>query len=201
MSNSFLTLKSDSKGIYKEKGSKFLAFAFPADSKQKIMEKVQSLKKEYHDAKHYCYAYILDPDGKNYRAYDDGEPIHSAGDPILGQIKTRDLTNVLVVVIRYFGGTKLGVRGLINAYKTAASQALSKAVIIKKEIREKIKIEYNYDDTNQIMKLIKDHSTDIVKQQFDERCLVEILVASDLSKKIKNKLEVLKARGFEISYS
>src|SRR5689334_14470624 len=114
---SILTLKSDGKGIYKEKGSKFLGFAYPVSSESEIKERIASLKSEYFDARHHCFAWILGPEKKQFRAFDDGEPNHSAGDPILGQIRSRNLTNVLVVVVRYFGGTKLGVGGLIAAYR------------------------------------------------------------------------------------
>ncbi|MEQ9007162.1 MAG: YigZ family protein, partial [Ekhidna sp.] len=113
------TIKEKSEGLYKEKGSKYLAFAYPVKSEVEIKEIQESLRKEYYDARHHCFAWVLGMDDQSYRANDDGEPAHSAGDPILGQIRSFELTNVLVVVIRYFGGTKLGVGGLINAYKTA----------------------------------------------------------------------------------
>src|SRR6186713_1623645 len=130
--NSFFTITSASQGIYKEKGSKFLSFAYPVQSESDIKEHIAFLKSEYFDARHHCYAWMLGPERNHFRAFDDGEPNHSAGDPILGQIRSKNLTNVLVVVVRYFGGTKLGVGGLISAYKIAAEEALSKAVIIEK---------------------------------------------------------------------
>src|SRR5690242_5641679 len=121
---SYQTIEKSSDSIYKEKGSRFLAFARPVSSESDVKKVLESLRKEYFDARHHCFAWILGPEKKLFRAFDDGEPNHSAGDPILGQIRSRNLTNVLVVVVRYFGGTKLGVGGLISAYKTAASDAL-----------------------------------------------------------------------------
>ena len=115
---SYKTIRKEAEGFYKEKGSKFIAKAYPAESIDQVNEILGELRKEFYDARHHCYAYILEPDASQYRANDDGEPNHSAGDPILGQIRSHELTNTLVVVIRYFGGTKLGVSGLINAYKT-----------------------------------------------------------------------------------
>ena len=121
MKDSFLTISGKSEGLYKDRGSKFLSFSFPVSSEEEINQRLDEVRKKYHDARHHCYAWMLQPDQSKSRANDDGEPNHSAGDPILGQIKSFELTNTLVVVIRYFGGTKLGVGGLINAYKTAAA--------------------------------------------------------------------------------
>src|SRR3954468_18127958 len=134
---SYRTLQAPVGGTYKEKGSKFLAFAYPVENEQDVKEKIELLKKTHFDARHHCFAYVLGPDKTKYRAFDDGEPNHSAGDPILGQIRSRNLTNVLVVVIRYFGGVKLGVGGLISAYRTAAEEALTKATIREKEVTKK----------------------------------------------------------------
>jgi len=117
INDTYFTIKHESEGFYKEKGSKFLAFAYPVQDEAAVKERTSELKKVYYDARHHCYAYILGHDGEQYRASDDGEPNHSAGDPILGQIKSNNLTNTLIVVVRYFGGTKLGISGLINAYK------------------------------------------------------------------------------------
>lgn len=126
----YLTISKPSEGLFKDRGSKFLAFAYPVSSEDEIKEIQEHLRSEYHDARHHCYAYMLGKDKNVFRANDDGEPSSTAGKPILGQIKSYDLTNILIVVIRYFGGTKLGVSGLINAYKTAAEEALKNAKII-----------------------------------------------------------------------
>ena len=127
----FHTIKDSAEGLYKEKGSKFLAFAFPVTTEDEIKDCQEKIRKKYFDARHHCYAWILGADKSQLRANDDGEPNHSAGDPILGQIRSRDLTDVLVVVVRYFGGTKLGVSGLIQAYRAAAEDALNNTTIIR----------------------------------------------------------------------
>ncbi|HYW95669.1 MAG TPA: YigZ family protein, partial [Bacteroidales bacterium] len=132
--DNYLTIKQRGEGLYKEKGSKFIGFALPVESEDHIKGELESIRKNFHDARHHCYAWRLGPDMELYRANDDGEPGNSAGKPILGQIESRKLTNVLVVVVRYFGGTLLGVGGLINAYRTAASEALDRSVIVKKYV-------------------------------------------------------------------
>ena len=124
MTNRFLTISKESESLYKEKGSKFIGIAVPTNNEEDVKEHLEAIKKKYYDARHHCYAYVLNPEGTQTRANDNGEPKHSAGDPILGQIKSKELTNTLVLIVRYFGGTKLGVRGLISAYKTAAKEAL-----------------------------------------------------------------------------
>ena len=129
MQDSFLTIGQPAEGLYKEKGSKFIGLAFPVKTEDEVKERLEETRKTYYDARHHCYAYILGHEGTQFRANDDGEPNHSAGDPILGQIRSKELTNTLVIVVRYFGGTKLGVSGLINAYKTAAALALDNTSI------------------------------------------------------------------------
>lgn len=168
MSNdSYLTIKEASEGVYKEKGSKFLAFAYPCENEIQFKEYLDMLKNKYHDAQHYCYAYSLGFPDLHTRANDDGEPRHSAGTPILGQIKSRNLTNTLVIVIRYFGGTKLGVSGLINAYKSAASEALSQGEIIDKYLSFSLQIQFNYEKMNEVMQLIKKYDLDILEQKME----------------------------------
>ncbi|HEY9049147.1 MAG TPA: YigZ family protein, partial [Ohtaekwangia sp.] len=153
---SYRTIQQPAEGMYKEKGSKFLAFAYPVDSEAAIRERLDALRKEYFDARHHCYAWMLGPERKHFRANDDGEPNHSAGDPILGQIRSKELTNILIVVVRYFGGTKLGVGGLISAYKIASEDALSHAIVVEREVTEMITIRYEYASTPEVMKLVKD---------------------------------------------
>ncbi len=137
---SYRTIQKSATGSYKEKGSKFLAFAFPVTSESEIKENLAALRKEYFDARHHCFAWMLGAEKKLFRSSDDGEPNHSAGDPILGQIRSTNLTDVLIVVVRYFGGVKLGVGGLISAYKAAAEDALKNAIIIEEEVTEKFSI-------------------------------------------------------------
>ena len=163
--DTYLALSKSSEGFYKEKGSKFLAFAFNVQNENEIKNHLQDLKKTYYDARHYCYAYILGINGENYRANDDGEPGHSAGDPILGQIRSNNLTNTLIVVVRYFGGTKLGVSGLINAYKTAAADAIANNFVRENLILIEIRIQFEYPMLNHVMKLVKDYELEIISQQ------------------------------------
>lgn len=202
MSNfSFYTIQDSSEGYYKESGSKFLAFAYSVDSEAEIKEKIEHLRKKYFDATHHCFAWILGPDKDRFRAVDDGEPNHSAGDPILGQIRSKSLTNVLVVVVRYYGGVKLGVGGLIQAYKLAAEEALSNSKIIEREVTEKFLIRYPYDETPEVMKLIKDFDVKILNQEFAEDCLLEAQVKLKEKDEFMNKITLLNALGRKISLS
>lgn len=189
--DTYLTLKEDSEGLYKEKGSKFLAFAYPVRNEAEIKDKLDQLRKKYYDARHHCYAYILGKDQSIFRANDDGEPNHSAGDPILGQIRSHQLCNVLIVVVRYFGGTKLGVGGLIHAYKTAASDAIANNEIITAVLHERVKLDFEYLNMNEVMKLIKDYELQIVEQQFDNQCQIILEVRQKLLEEITNKISDL----------
>ena len=152
----YYTLSKPSEGIFKDKGSKFIAKAFPVFSETEIKAIQEQLRSEYHDARHHCYAYMLGADKKVFRANDDGEPSSTAGKPILGQIKSFELTNVLIVVIRYFGGTKLGVSGLIHAYKTATEEALKNAEIVKKTLLDYYQLKFDYAAMNDIMRILKE---------------------------------------------
>lgn len=174
MEDTYLTIAGASEGVYKEKGSKFLAFAYPVKSEAEIKEWLDELSKRFYDARHHCYAYVLGDGPSSYRANDDGEPNHSAGDPILGQIRSRNLTNTLVVVVRYFGGTKLGVGGLVSAYKTAASLALDNnhiQTIVKNSV---IRIRYEYTDTAEVMRLINQFDLEVISQDFREFCTASL---------------------------
>ncbi len=196
---SFLTIESATEGSYKEKGSKFLAFACPVNSEEEVKGRIDALKKEYYDARHHCFAFVLGTDKAKYRAFDDGEPNHSAGDPILGQIRSKNLTNVLIVVVRYFGGTKLGVGGLISAYKIAAEEALNKAVIIEREVMQKIELHYNYTATPEVMRLIKEFDITILDQQFNESGELKGEVRLKEEARLLEKIELLKALGNKIT--
>lgn len=184
----YKTVGSLSEGTFKEKGSKFLAFVFPVKTEEEIQAALALLRKKYHDARHHCYAYALGKDGKTFRANDDGEPNHSAGDPILGQIRSRGLTNVLVVVLRYFGGIKLGVGGLIQAYREAASQALDNNKILETEDFQKLIIEFGYLSMNEVMKVVKDHQLGITNQAFDTSCQIELSVAESQIEQVRDIL-------------
>ena len=176
MKDTFLTIQGNCEGTYKEKGSKFLAFGYYVTSKEEVKTIVDSLRKKYFDARHHCYAYILGKEKKDFRANDDGEPGNSAGNPILGQIRSRELTNTLIVVVRYFGGTKLGVGGLITAYKTAAFEALENVEIIEKIVEKQISIGFEYLSMNEVMKAIKEINPTIVDQVFDNQCVMNLSV-------------------------
>ena len=181
----YKTLSSYSEGIYKEKGSKFIGIAFQCDSTSVFKNQLNKFKKDYHDANHHCFAYRLKVDGSNYRYNDDGEPNNSAGKPILGQIDHFNLTNTAIVVIRYFGGTKLGVGGLIKAYREAAKEALLNNNIIEKEITSTIKISFSYSEMNTIMGLIKEHKLKILDQNMYLNC--EITLEFPINKKAELK--------------
>jgi len=196
---SYRTIKSRSTGLYKEKGSKFISLAYTVETKEEIDNKLKALKKEYHDARHHCYAYMLGAGAETFRANDDGEPNHAAGDPILSQIKSFDLTNVLIVVVRYFGGSKLGIGGLIHAYKVAAKDALSHAQIIDIEIIKRVVLKYPFSSTNQVMKLIKDYKFKITDQAFENHCTTEGKVPLQHLALFQKEIELLNNLGVEIS--
>lgn len=179
MEDYFYTIKGNGESLYKEKGSKFIGLSFHVKDEEEVKEIQEQLRKQYYDARHHCYAYILNED--KYRANDDGEPNHSAGDPILGQIRSKNLTQVLVVVIRYFGGTKLGVSGLINAYKTAAFEALENSKIEKVIVEKEFKLYYGYEITNEVMKLLADFETSMKEQDFTDTCFAQIGVKQSMS--------------------
>ncbi len=169
--NSFLTIKENSEGSFKDKGSKFISFAMPISSVDEAMAIVKQKRKEFFDARHICYAYMIGKEREIFRANDDGEPSGTAGKPILGQINSYELTNILVVVVRYFGGVLLGTSGLINAYKNAANNAIINAQIIEIDIEHKLKILFGYENLSFVMRVIKDYDLTIVEQSQTESCL------------------------------
>lgn len=170
--DTYKTIAGPSEGIYREKGSKFIALAFPVESEAEVKEKLSEIQKQYFDARHHCYSYILGPNKDAYRLNDNGEPSGTAGRPIHGQLLSKDLTNTLVIVVRYFGGIKLGVSGLINAYKTAAKDALDAATIIEKTVDETYKVSFDYSVMNSVMQLLKDPYVSILGQGYEDRYLI-----------------------------
>jgi uncharacterized YigZ family protein len=198
---SYNTIQEPAEGYFKDSGSRFLAFAFPVSSETEIKNHLLALRKKYFDARHHGYAYMLGPEQKSWRAFDDGEPNHSTGDPILGQIKSRNLTNVLVVVVRYFGGTKLGVSGLITAYRSAANDALSRAVIITRDVVVTLKMEFDFSATPVAMKLIKDYQVAILEQVFTDKTVMKLEVKLKLEKQLRERVALLKATGSGIEIS
>jgi uncharacterized YigZ family protein len=196
---SYLTIEAATQGIYKEKGSKFMAFAFPVESQEEVKLRLLELRKAYYDARHHCYAYVLGAKKERFRAADDGEPNHSAGDPILSQIRSKNLTNVLIVVVRYFGGVKLGVGGLAQAYKAAAADALENSKTVQLEIMEVISLTYDYSAMPEVMRLLKEFDIVVLRQDFTEGCYMDLQLRLRLAKAFQEKLNLLKALGVKVS--
>lgn len=188
MKDLYKTIGSKSEGLYKEKGSKFIALAYPMKSEEAIKRELADLRKHYHNARHHCFAWRLGADLERYRVNDDGEPSGSAGKPIFGQIQSRELTNVLVVVIRYFGGKLLGVSGLINAYRSAASEALDRSLIMELKVNHQLKLEFGYPQMNSVMKVIKDFQLEFEDQQFDLECSLTLKVWKRIEVQVVEKL-------------
>ncbi|MBO2525182.1 MAG: YigZ family protein [Bacteroidetes bacterium] len=174
--DTYKTIAGPSEGIYREKSSKFIALAFPVETEAEVKEKLAEIQKQYFDARHHCYSYILGPNKDAYRLNDNGEPSGTAGRPIHGQLLSKDLTNTLLIVVRYFGGIKLGVSGLINAYKTAAKDALDAATIIEKTVDETYKVSFDYSVMNSVMQLLKDPYVSILGQGYEDRYLISFKI-------------------------
>jgi len=190
--DSYKTIKEASEGFFKDRGSKFFGYAYPYTSEQELKAKIEELKKEHHTARHHCYAYRFKQDYSVYRANDDGEPTNAAGKPILGQIDAKDLTNVAVVVVRYFGGTKLGVGGMMNAYKTAALEALSNAEILECTIDDIFEVSFGYPEMNTVMRFMKDLGVEIVSQHMEIDCKIQFAIRKKEADKAKAKFTGLK---------
>lgn len=186
--DSYQTIAGKSEGLYKDRGSKFLYFAFRVQDEDEIKTELAALRKTYFDASHHCYAWILGKSGAHFRANDDGEPNHSAGDPILGQIRSHQLTNILIVVVRYFGGTKLGVSGLIQAYRASASLAIEANEIIQEWVKVRLEIVFPYSAMNEVMKVVKSHSLEILSQKMELDCAMTLSFREGLSEPVLEKL-------------
>ncbi|HBG88210.1 MAG TPA: YigZ family protein [Marinilabiliaceae bacterium] len=187
----YRTIEHPSEGIYKEKGSKFLAFAWPIESEEEVKEKLAEMKTRYHDARHHCFAWQLGLDGMNYRVNDDGEPSGTAGKPIYGQIRSKELSNILVLVVRYFGGTKLGVSGLINAYKAAAADVLANSKIVERTVNSVISFHFPYESLNDVMKVIKEEAPEIIHQKFDLSCSIILSIRQSREEELKERLKMI----------
>jgi len=201
MTNSdiYKTIRDRSEGTYKEKGSKFLAFAYPVFSENEIKEHFAELKKEFYDARHHCYAWKLGIDGNKYRANDDGEPSGTAGKPIYGQLLSHELTNILIVVVRYFGGTKLGTSGLIHAYKTAAKDAIENTSIVELTVNDTIEVKFDYGVMNEVMRIIKDENPEIITQDFNLNCKMELSIRKSKTEMLISKLKKLESVRIDVS--
>ncbi len=198
MEDTYKTIAAPAQGLFKDKGSKFISFAYPVASENEIREIVLNLKKEHYSARHHCYAWRLGHEKLLFRTNDDGEPSSTAGKPILGQIQHFDLTNILVVVVRYFGGTLLGVSGLINAYRNAAHDAIMQALIVEKLVERSLLVEFDYHVMNEVMKLFKDEKLPQVEPDFDLKCRIKTQIRlSDLERIEK---EMGKIEGLKISH-
>lgn len=172
----YKSISAPSKGIYKDNGSKFLSFAFPVESESEIKTIIFNLKKEYFDARHHCYAYRLGYKGDIWRINDDGEPSSTAGRPIYGQLLSNELSDVLIIVVRYFGGIKLGVPGLIKAYKSASSDAIANSQIIEKTAKEDFRMIFDYEQMNSVMRILKEMDISPLEQHFDNECSISAKV-------------------------
>jgi len=188
--DTYFTIANSSLGEFKEKGSKFFAYAYFVCDEAEIKERLDLLKKEHFKATHHCYAYRLGPDGKNYRANDDGEPSGTAGRPILGQIDSFGLANVLIIVVRYYGGTKLGTSGLINAYREAAKLALENSVKIEKIIETQIDFSVPYLKMNEVMQFLKHNEIELIKNEYNDRSInFKVSVRNKLLESLADKIE------------
>lgn len=163
-------IKLSATGVYKEKGSRFISYSYPVYSEKDVKEKLEEIKKKEHAARHHCYAFVLNPDKSAQRSNDDGEPSSTAGKPILRQILSNDLTNILIIVARYFGGIKLGIPGLIRSYKTAAADVISKSIIITKIIKESYEVTFEYTQMNNVMLMVKKYNLKVINTDFNINC-------------------------------
>lgn len=195
--NAFKTIQKQTVGEYKEKGSKFLAYAFPVSSEAEITERLSALRKQYYDARHHCYAYIIGLKIQHYRANDDGEPNHSAGDPILGQIRSYGLTNTLVVVVRYFGGTKLGVGGLISAYKTATDEALAQSKILNIASETSFRLVFAYEETATVERILAEFEITYREKNYTDQCEFLGRLKDEQADVLKTKWDLMQAK-FEL---
>lgn len=196
--DTYKTIAAPSEGIYKEKGSKFLAFAYPVRTQEEIKAHLERLRKEYFDARHHCYAYILGPRKDAFRANDDGEPSGTGGRPIHGQLLSADLTDTLIVVVRYFGGILLGASGLANAYKAAARDAIDHATIVEKTIDCRYRLTFKYEAMNDVMRILKDFDLKPLNQQFDLDCTLEVSVRQSLSVRLYDAVRDLRTVAIEV---
>jgi uncharacterized YigZ family protein len=197
-SDTYQTISENAEAIFRDKGSKFIALAYPVQTEQQVKDILFGLKKAYHTANHHCYAYRLGADKLNVRSNDDGEPSNTAGKPILGQIQSNDLTDILIVVVRYFGGTLLGVSGLIHAYKTSAAEVIRASSIVEKQILFSYTISFSFEQMNDVMKILKQSDAKITAQEFDTQCEISFNIRKANSEACEEKLK--KTEGLTLQY-
>ncbi|MFV0329486.1 MAG: IMPACT family protein [Dysgonomonas sp.] len=196
MEDTYKTITNVSKAIYTEKRSKFIAYAIPVLSVEDAKAEIDKLKKEYYDARHVCWAYMLGAERQEFRSNDDGEPSGTAGKPILGQINSNELTNILIAVIRYFGGIKLGTSGLIVAYREAAAEAITEAEIIEKTVDCQVSFSFEYPFMNDVMKIVKDLEPTILNQSYDMDCIMTLEIRKSVFEELKNRLSKVESLRF-----
>ena len=195
--DTYKTIKALAEGAYSEKRSKFLAFAIPVRTADEVKQIVAEYQKKYYDARHVCYAYMLGAERLDFRANDNGEPSGTAGKPILGQINSNELTDILIIVVRYFGGIKLGTSGLIVAYRLAAAEAIAAAEIIEKTVNEEITIHFEYPFLNNVMRIVKEEKPQILSQSFDNDCRMTLRIRKDAAPILKSRLEKVSTLSFD----
>lgn len=194
----YRTIETDAEALFKEKSSKFLCFAYHVTTEEEIRERLEVLYKKYYDATHHCYAWRLGPRGETFRANDDGEPSSTAGKPILGQLLSHEITDCLIVVVRYFGGTKLGVSGLIEAYKTSAAEVIAAAEVVERTVDDRIEVRFSYMAMNEVMRVIKDMQPKIVEQCFDNLCTMTLTIRQSQSEQLLTRLSKVEGAQAEI---
>lgn len=194
--DTYKTILSRSESIYTEKRSKFIAIALPVRTLSEVKDYLEEYQKKYYDARHVCYAYMLGAERKEFRANDNGEPSGTAGKPILGQINSKELTDVLVIVVRYFGGIKLGTSGLIVAYRTAAAQALEEAEVIEKTVDEEVTVIFEYPFMNDVMRIVKEEEPEILEQTYDMDCLMRLRIRKSAMPRMWARLEKVETLRF-----
>lgn len=197
MEDSYLTIAQPGEAVYKERSSKFLAFAYPVSDEGQIREILDGLRKQYYDATHHCYAWRLGANGEQFRSNDDGEPSGTAGRPILGQMLSRGITQCLIVVVRYFGGTKLGVSGLIQAYRESAQAAIESCTVIETTVDADIEVKFPYEAVNDVMRIVKDENPRVVEQKFDNTCSMRLSIRKSRAETLLGRLG--KVSGIEIN--
>ncbi|MBQ8487487.1 MAG: YigZ family protein [Prevotella sp.] len=191
MTDEYKTITGTSEGYYTEKRSKFLAFAHHVDTVEEVKNIVAQYRKQYYDARHVCYGYVLGPERKDFRANDDGEPSSTAGKPILGQINSNELTDILIVVVRYYGGVNLGTSGLIVAYREAAADAIAHAAVETRQVEELVSYSFAYTMMNDVMRVVKDMSPRIVSQTYDNTCEIKLAIRQSEAEQLRQRLAKL----------
>ena len=196
-SDSYKTIERAAEAVFRDKGSRFIAYAWPVGSEAEIKEHLDTLRKKHYDATHHCYAWRLGPAGEQFRVNDDGEPSGTAGKPIMGQMLSKELTDLLIVVVRYFGGTKLGVPGLINAYRESAAAVVENCTVVERWVKAYYRVRFSYPVMNGVMKVVKDMEPDVVSQEFDNICVMTLAIRRSRTQELEDRLRKCEGTEFE----